>query len=200
MFNLFLFCTFIAAAIVDSTSTSTTSANVVRRFKPLSSSSFDEGKPMRRISYLRATNNETEYHAEPTADGAAAASGGAASAAPAAVTVAAAAPAAAAASVGAGSAAGTGATPASTASTASASAAAAAVVAVAAAAAAAAAVVEPHKTKALVEEHPDPTYDVIGGTGAGHEFIETPNGLEDVRLSTHHGSRRASMSSDMRSR
>jgi len=62
-----------------------------------------------------------------------------------------------------------------------------------------AAVVEPQKTKSLVEEHPDPTYDVIGGTGGGHEFIETPNGLEDVRLSAH-GSRRASMSSDMRSR
>ncbi|XP_070075130.1 serine-rich adhesin for platelets isoform X4 [Drosophila takahashii] len=61
-----------------------------------------------------------------------------------------------------------------------------------------AAVVEPQKTKSLVEEHPDPTYDVIGGTGGGHEFIETPNGLEDVRLSAH-GSRRASMSSDMRS-
>lgn len=79
-------------------------------------------------------------------------------------------------------------------------AAAAAVVVAVAAAAAAAAVVEPHKTKALVEEHPDPTYDVIGGAGGGHEFIETPNGLEDVRLSTHHGSRRASMNSDMRSR
>lgn len=141
---------------------------------------------MRRISYLRATNNETEYHGEPTADGATVAT----IAAPAAVAVAA--PTVAAAPTGIGSGAG--------ASTTSASAAAAAVVAVAAAAAAAAAVVEPHKTKALVEEHPDPTYDVIGGTGAGHEFIETPNGLEDVRLSTHHGSRRASMSSDMRSR
>lgn len=144
-----------AAAIVDA---ATVSANVVRRYKPLSSSSFDEGKPVRRISYLRATNNEAEYHAEPAADsGAAGGAGGAGSTA-------------------------------------------AAVVAAAAAAAAAASVVEPHKTKALVEEHPDPTYDVIGTTGAGHEFIETPNGLEDVRLSTHHGNRRASISSDMRSR
>lgn len=141
-----------AAAIVDA---ATVSANVVRRYKPLSSSSFDEGKPVRRISYLRATNNEAEYHAEPAADNGAA--GGAGSTA-------------------------------------------AAVVAAAAAAAAAASVVEPHKTKALVEEHPDPTYDVIATTGAGHEFIETPNGLEDVRLSTHHGNRRASISSDMRSR
>ncbi|KAL7745107.1 hypothetical protein ACLKA6_008167 [Drosophila palustris] len=138
-----------AAAIVDPTG-GTGTGNVVRRYKPLASSSFDEGKPMRRISYLRATNNEAEYHPDPAADGA----------------------------------------PAS----------AAAVVSVAAAAvAAAAAVVEPHKTKAVVEEHPDPTYDVIGGAGGGHEFIETPNGLEDVRLSTHHGSRRASMNSDLRS-
>lgn len=138
-----------AAAIVDAASVP---GNVVRRYKPLSSSSFDEGKPVRRISYLRATNNETEYHAESSADAAAA------------------------------------------------SATAAAVVAAAAAAAAAASVVDPHKTKALVEEHPDPTYDVIGNTGAGHEFIETPNGLEDVRLTTHHGNRRASINSDMRSR
>lgn len=39
-------------------------AAVVRRFKPMSS--FDDSKPMRRISYLRATNNETDYSASDT--------------------------------------------------------------------------------------------------------------------------------------
>ncbi|XP_037727388.1 uncharacterized protein LOC119558185 isoform X3 [Drosophila subpulchrella] len=170
-----------AAAIVDC---AVGSGNVVRRYKPLSSSSFDEGKPMRRISYLRATNNEADFNAE------AAPAGGDAAAAVAAagsVSVPAAPP------------------PAGTAPSSAAPAIAPASVSVSAPAPQpisipipVAAVVEPQKTKSLVEEHPDPTYDVIGGTGGGHEFIETPNGLEDVRLSAH-GSRRASMSSDMRS-
>ncbi|XP_039958677.1 uncharacterized protein LOC120773705 isoform X4 [Bactrocera tryoni] len=52
------------------TTTGTSSADgcsgaaVVRRFKPMSS--FDDSKPMRRISYLRATNNETDYSASDT--------------------------------------------------------------------------------------------------------------------------------------
>ncbi|XP_067640759.1 uncharacterized protein RhoGAP19D isoform X3 [Eurosta solidaginis] len=40
-------------------------ATVVRRFKPISSS-FDDNKPMRRISYLRATNNEADYSTSDT--------------------------------------------------------------------------------------------------------------------------------------
>ncbi|XP_050743601.1 serine-rich adhesin for platelets isoform X2 [Drosophila biarmipes] len=166
-----------AAAIVDC---AVGSGSVVRRYKPLSSSSFDEGKPMRRISYLRATNNEADFNAEAPAGGDAATPG--ATAVGSASVPAAAAPAATAASVTA---------PASTPAPAPAPLPISIPVPVAA-------VVEPQKTKSLVEEHPDPTYDVIGGTGGGHEFIETPNGLEDVRLSAH-GSRRASMSSDMRS-
>lgn len=154
---------------------------MVRRYKPLTSSSFDEGKPMRRISYLRATNNEADFNAEAAAaaggDSASASASASGPSAPSVATAALTTPAVA--------------------------------VAIASTTSSApmpisipipvAAVVEPQKTKSLVEEHPDPTYDVIGGTGGGHEFIETPNGLEDVRLSAH-GSRRASMSSDMRSR
>ncbi|XP_011182372.2 uncharacterized protein LOC105212213 isoform X2 [Zeugodacus cucurbitae] len=41
-----------------------TGAAVVRRFRPMSS--FDDSKPMRRISYLRATNNEADYSASDT--------------------------------------------------------------------------------------------------------------------------------------
>nr|NP_608396.2 Rho GTPase activating protein at 19D, isoform A [Drosophila melanogaster]AAF50897.2 Rho GTPase activating protein at 19D, isoform A [Drosophila melanogaster] len=160
------------AAIVDSASGS---GNVVRRYKPLSSSSFDEGKPMRRISYLRATNNETDFNAEAAAGGDAAATG---ASGPASASAASSAP---------------GPTPSSAPAPAPAPAPLPISIPIPVAA-----VVEPQKTKSLVEEHPDPTYDVIGGTGGGHEFIETPNGLEDVRLSAH-GSRRASMSSDMRS-
>ncbi|EDV30051.2 uncharacterized protein Dana_GF15986 [Drosophila ananassae] len=144
-------------------SVETPTGSVVRRYKPISSSSFDEGKPMRRISYLRATNNEADFNAEAAA-AAAAASGGAGAGVSSEAT---------------GPAVPTISAPVSMPIP-------------------VAAVVEPQKTKSLVEEHPDPTYDVIGGTGGGHEFIETPNGLEDVRLSAH-GSRRASMSSDMRS-
>ncbi|XP_070075124.1 rho GTPase-activating protein 21-A isoform X1 [Drosophila takahashii] len=158
-----------AAAIVDCAVVG--SGNVVRRYKPLSSSSFDEGKPMRRISYLRATNNEADFNAAEAAAVAAAGGGGGDAAAPPAASSSAPAP-----------------TPAP-------SAPAPLPISIPIPVAA---VVEPQKTKSLVEEHPDPTYDVIGGTGGGHEFIETPNGLEDVRLSAH-GSRRASMSSDMRS-
>ncbi|XP_044779476.1 rho GTPase-activating protein gacF isoform X5 [Drosophila simulans] len=160
------------AAIVDSASGS---GNVVRRYKPLSSSSFDEGKPMRRISYLRATNNETDFNAEAAAGGDAAATGASGPASASAASSA------------------SGPTPSSAPAPAPAPAPLPISIPIPVAA-----VVEPQKTKSLVEEHPDPTYDVIGGTGGGHEFIETPNGLEDVRLSAH-GSRRASMSSDMRS-
>ncbi|XP_034672245.1 uncharacterized protein LOC117903844 isoform X4 [Drosophila subobscura] len=148
-----------SSSAAAATAVGSSSAGVIRRYKPLSSSSFDEGKPMRRISYLRATNNETEFNPD------AAATGDAATAAAAAGT-------------------GTGAT----------------VAPASIPIPVAIPLVEPQKTKSLVEEHPDPTYDVIGGnTGGGHEFIETPNGLEDVRLSAHGSSRRASMSSDMRS-
>jgi len=159
------------------------SGNVVRRYKPLSSSSFDEGKPMRRISYLRATNNEADFNAEASAGGDAAVAAAAGSASvPAAPPPAGTAPSSAA--------------PPTAPASAPAPAPAPLPISIPMPVAA---VVEPQKTKSLVEEHPDPTYDVIGGTGGGHEFIETPNGLEDVRLSAH-GSRRASMSSDMRSR
>ncbi|XP_012155331.1 uncharacterized protein LOC101460900 isoform X4 [Ceratitis capitata] len=41
-------------------------AAVVRRFKPMCSSFDDSSKPMRRISYLRATNNEADYSASDT--------------------------------------------------------------------------------------------------------------------------------------
>ncbi|XP_070132467.1 rho GTPase-activating protein gacU isoform X4 [Drosophila bipectinata] len=148
--------TYSAGAVAE-----TPTGSVVRRYKPITSSSFDEGKPMRRISYLRATNNEADFNAEAAAAAAAASGGG-----------------------GGGDAAGAPAVP--------------TISAPISMPIPVAAVVEPQKTKSLVEEHPDPTYDVIGGAGGGHEFIETPNGLEDVRLSAH-GSRRASMSSDMRS-
>ncbi|XP_034136151.1 GTPase-activating protein pac-1 isoform X5 [Drosophila guanche] len=152
-----------SSSAAAATAVGSSSAGVIRRYKPLSSSSFDEGKPMRRISYLRATNNETEFNPD------AAATGDAATA-----------------SAGAGTGTGTGAV--------------ANVAPVSTPIPVAIPLVEPQKTKSLVEEHPDPTYDVIGGnTGGGHEFIETPNGLEDVRLSAHGSSRRASMSSDMRS-
>ncbi|XP_030379307.1 rho GTPase-activating protein 21 isoform X2 [Scaptodrosophila lebanonensis] len=136
-----------SAAAIVAASEIATGGTVVRRYKPLASASFDESKPMRRISYLRATNNEIDYHGESSA-----------------------------------AIAGSAAVPLGDKQFVT---------------------VESHKSsKALVEEHPDPTYDIVGG--AGHEFIETPNGLEDVRLSSlgaacaAPGSRRASMNSDMR--
>nr|XP_036221697.1 uncharacterized protein LOC106619260 isoform X2 [Bactrocera oleae] len=51
-------------ATTTGTSSDGSGAAVVRRFKPMSS--FDDSKPMRRISYLRATNNETDYSTSDT--------------------------------------------------------------------------------------------------------------------------------------
>ncbi|XP_061392796.1 putative uncharacterized protein DDB_G0277255, partial [Musca vetustissima] len=50
----------VRAASVQPSSTASggSSSNVIRRFRPMSS--FDDSKPMRRISYLRATNDD--YH------------------------------------------------------------------------------------------------------------------------------------------
>ncbi|XP_075156729.1 rho GTPase activating protein at 19D isoform X2 [Haematobia irritans] len=50
-------------ASVYTRSAAATNTNVVRRFRPISS--FDDSKPMRRISYLRATNDD--YHLDTSA-------------------------------------------------------------------------------------------------------------------------------------
>ncbi|XP_054730516.1 rho GTPase-activating protein 21 isoform X3 [Anastrepha obliqua] len=52
----------VAAAVGASDGSS--AAVVERRYKPMSS--FDDSKPMRRISYLRATNNEADYSTSDT--------------------------------------------------------------------------------------------------------------------------------------
>ncbi|XP_053948584.1 rho GTPase-activating protein 21 isoform X2 [Anastrepha ludens] len=52
----------VAAAV--SASDGSSAAVVERRYKPMSS--FDDSKPMRRISYLRATNNEADYSTSDT--------------------------------------------------------------------------------------------------------------------------------------
>ncbi|XP_050330293.1 uncharacterized protein LOC126759514 isoform X2 [Bactrocera neohumeralis] len=54
----------VATTTGTSSADGSSGAAVVRRFKPMSS--FDDSKPMRRISYLRATNNETDYSASDT--------------------------------------------------------------------------------------------------------------------------------------